>query len=64
MLADSPPASIDELQKRAGAVATGRDRGDVAAALDALVRERLVDPIAANARIGDVSGPPRRTMRH
>jgi hypothetical protein len=45
-------------------VATGRDRGDVAAALDALVRERLVDPIAANARIGDVSGPPRRTMPH
>jgi A/G-specific adenine glycosylase len=45
MLADPAPASIDELQARAGAVATRRDRSDVAAVLDALVRERLVGPI-------------------
>jgi len=49
MLADPAPASLDELQARAGAVATGRDRGDVAAALEALVRERLVSPIAAGS---------------
>jgi A/G-specific adenine glycosylase len=51
MLADPAPASIDELQARAGPVATGRDRGDVAAVLEALVRERLVSPIAATGRI-------------
>jgi A/G-specific adenine glycosylase len=62
MLTDSPPTSIDELQERAGTVASGRDRGDVAAVLDALVSERLVGPIAATARIREVSAPPRRTM--
>jgi A/G-specific adenine glycosylase len=51
MLADPPPTSIDELQARAGAVATERDRADVAAVLDALVSERLVGPIAATASI-------------
>jgi A/G-specific adenine glycosylase len=64
MLTDPPPASVDELQERAGAVAARRDRGDVAAVLDALVLERLVEPIAATGRIRDVSGPPRRTMPH
>jgi A/G-specific adenine glycosylase len=51
MLADPAPASLDELQARAGAAATGRDRGDVAAVLEALIRERLVSPIAATASI-------------
>jgi A/G-specific adenine glycosylase len=62
MLTASPPTSIDELQERAGTMATGRDRGDVVAVLDALVSERLVGPMVATGRIGDVSGPPRRTM--
>jgi A/G-specific adenine glycosylase len=51
MLADPTPASLDELQARAGPVATGRDRGDVAAVLEALVRERLVSAIAATGSI-------------
>ena len=51
MLADPPPTSLDELQARAGVVATGRDRADVAAVLEALVSERLVGPIAATASI-------------
>jgi A/G-specific adenine glycosylase len=62
MLTDPPPTSIDELQQRAGTVAAGRDRADVAAVLDALVVERLVEPIAATGRIRDVSKPPRRTV--
>jgi A/G-specific adenine glycosylase len=51
MLTDPAPASIDELQARAGPVASGRDRGDIAAVLEALVRERLVSPIAATGSI-------------
>jgi A/G-specific adenine glycosylase len=51
MLTDPPPASIDELRARAGAVAARRDRGEVAAVLEALVSERLVGPIASTASI-------------
>jgi len=51
MLADPAPASIDELQARAGPAASGRDRGDIAAVLEALVRERLVSPIASTGSI-------------
>jgi A/G-specific adenine glycosylase len=51
MLADPAPASIDELQTRAGPAASGRDRGDIAAVLEALVRERLVSPIAPTGSI-------------
>jgi A/G-specific adenine glycosylase len=64
MLTDSPPTDIDELQQRAGSVATRRERGDVAAVLEALVSERLVGPIAATARIREVSGPSHHTMPH
>lgn len=46
MLAAPPPASVDELRERAGPVAMERERGDVVAVLEALIRERLVDPAA------------------
>ena len=42
MLADRPPQTIEELHLRAGHAAAGRPADDVAAVLDALVRERLV----------------------
>ena len=51
MLSDPPPATLDELQARAGPVATRRERGDVAAVLEALIRERLVSPMAATGSI-------------
>jgi A/G-specific adenine glycosylase len=51
MLASPAPRSIDELQARAGAPAAGRDRGDIATVLEALVRERLVNPIAPTGSI-------------
>jgi A/G-specific adenine glycosylase len=51
MLAMPAPTSIDELRSRAGAVAIGRDRGDVVAVYEDLVRERLVDPIAPTGSI-------------
>ncbi len=51
MLSDPPPASLDELQTRAGPVAATRERGDVAAVLEALVRERLVRPMGSTGSI-------------
>ena len=52
MLADPPPETMQALRLRAGPPATGRDPGDVAAALDALVREGLV---AAKPRISSIT---------
>jgi A/G-specific adenine glycosylase len=46
MLATPSPRSLDELQSRVEAATAGRDRGDIATVLEALVRERLVSPIA------------------
>ncbi|MGA7989006.1 MAG: A/G-specific adenine glycosylase [Candidatus Dormiibacterota bacterium] len=51
MLADPPPSSLDELQARVGPAAARRERSDVAAVLEALVRERLVSPIGATGSI-------------
>ena len=52
MLSDPPPATLEALRQRAGPAAAGRDPGDVAAALDALVREGLV---AARPRMGSIT---------
>ncbi len=52
MLADPPPATLKALRLRAGSPASGRDLNDVAAALDALVREGLV---AAKPRISSIT---------
>ncbi len=52
MLAEPPPETMEALRFRAGPPATGRDPGDVAAALDALVREGLV---AAKPRISSIT---------
>jgi hypothetical protein len=46
MLATPAPGSIDELHSHVATAAPGRDRGAVATVLEALVRERLVNPIA------------------
>jgi A/G-specific adenine glycosylase len=46
MLASPAPTSIEELHARVGTAVKGRDRGEVATVLEALVRERLVSPIA------------------
>ncbi len=51
MLADPVPASIAELQQRAGAPAAGRTATDVALILDALVHEGLVTTTARMVRI-------------
>ena len=51
MLADPPPASIDELQSRAGRAAAGRPSSDIAVVLDALVHEGLVGPSPPMVRI-------------
>jgi A/G-specific adenine glycosylase len=51
MLANPAPTSLDELHSRAGTAAAGRDRGEVATVLEALVRERLVSPIAPTGSI-------------
>jgi A/G-specific adenine glycosylase len=51
MLSDPPPASLDELQTRAGPAAANRECGDVAAVLEALVRERLVSPMGSTGSI-------------
>jgi A/G-specific adenine glycosylase len=51
MLAEPPPATIDELQRRAGPPAAGRSVSDVSAVLDALLREGLVDPTPRMVRI-------------
>jgi len=52
MLADPPPTTLEALRIRAGPPATARHLTDVAAALDALVREGLV---AARPRIGSIT---------
>ena len=51
MLATPAPTSIDELHARVGSASVGRDRGEVATVLEALVRERLVNPIAPTGSI-------------
>jgi A/G-specific adenine glycosylase len=51
MLSDPPPLSLDELQTRAGPAAATRDRDEIAAVLEALVRERLVSPIGSTGSI-------------
>jgi A/G-specific adenine glycosylase len=51
MLADPAPASISELQQRAGAPAAARSATDVALILDALVHEGLIAPTARMVRI-------------
>jgi len=51
MLATPAPRSIDELHSHVATVAAGRDRGAVATVLEALVRERLVSPIAPTGSI-------------
>jgi A/G-specific adenine glycosylase len=51
MLSDPPPSTLDELQARAGPAAASRERGDVAAVLEALVRERLVSPMGSTGSI-------------
>jgi A/G-specific adenine glycosylase len=51
MLADPPPASIAELQSRAGAPAAGRASSDIAYVLDTLVHEGLVRPTPRMVRI-------------
>ena len=51
MLAHPAPRTIDELHARVAVAAAGRDRGEVATVLEALVRERLVSPIAPTGSI-------------
>jgi A/G-specific adenine glycosylase len=51
MLADPSPASIAELQSRAGAPAAGRPSSDIAYVLDTLVHEGLVSPTPRMVRI-------------
>jgi A/G-specific adenine glycosylase len=51
MLGDPPPAGLDELVLRVGPSAAGRDRGEIAAVLEALIRERLVSPIPLTGSI-------------
>jgi A/G-specific adenine glycosylase len=51
MLGDPPPARLDDLVTLVGSAAAGRDRGDVASVLEALIRERLVSPIAPTGSI-------------
>jgi A/G-specific adenine glycosylase len=48
MLTDPPPASVDELQIRAGPAAAGRPPSDIALVLDTLVREGLVAVVRIN----------------
>ena len=51
MLTDPPPATIEELQSRAGPAAAGRPPADVALVLDALIIEGLVAPTPCVVRI-------------
>jgi hypothetical protein len=51
MLSAHPPRTLDELRSRAGKAAEGRAPGEVRAALDALVYERLASPMVAMRRI-------------
>jgi len=51
MLANPAPLSIDELHERVGTAIAGRGRGEVATVLEALIRERLVSPIAPTGSI-------------
>ena len=51
MLADPPPASLEELRQRAGQPAADRTPTDVALILDTLVHEGLVTPTARMVRI-------------
>ena len=51
MLAESPPATIEELHARTGPAATGRSASDIAVVLDTLVHEGLVSPAASIVRI-------------
>ena len=51
MLADPPPSSIEELQRRAGSPAAGRPATDISVVLDTLVHEGLVAPFPRIVRI-------------
>jgi len=51
MLAVPAPSSIDDLHARVASAAAGRGRGEVATVLEALIRERLVSPIAPTGSI-------------
>jgi A/G-specific adenine glycosylase len=51
MLSNPPPASIDELQSRAGPAAAERSSTDIAVVLDTLVHEGLVGPSPRMVRI-------------
>ena len=51
MLAEPPPASMDELQSRAGPPAAGRPSTDISLVLDALVHEGLVRSTPRMVRI-------------
>jgi A/G-specific adenine glycosylase len=51
MLADPPPATMLELQARAGGAAAGRSSNDIAAVLDALLHEGLVETTPPIVRI-------------
>jgi A/G-specific adenine glycosylase len=51
MLADPPPATMIELQARAGPAAAGRPASDIAVVLDTLVHEGLVGPTPPMVRI-------------
>ncbi len=51
MLAHPAPTSLDELHTRVGTAVAGRDRGEVATVLEALIRERLVSPLALTGSI-------------
>ncbi|MFZ0178840.1 MAG: A/G-specific adenine glycosylase [Candidatus Dormiibacterota bacterium] len=51
MLADPPPATIDELRSRAGAAAERRPPADITLVLDTLIHEGLVRPTPRVVRI-------------
>jgi A/G-specific adenine glycosylase len=51
MLATPPPASIGELQSRAGPAASARPAADIALVLDTLIHEGLVSPTPRVVRI-------------
>ncbi|HEY6468266.1 MAG TPA: A/G-specific adenine glycosylase [Candidatus Dormibacteraeota bacterium] len=51
MLANPAPSTLDELHARVESAVPGRDRSDIATVLEALIRERLVSPIASTGSI-------------
>jgi hypothetical protein len=51
MLADPPPSSVEELQRRAGPPAAGQSPTHIAVVLDTLVHEGLVTTFPRMVRI-------------